>query len=166
MVGSIQVPGRGSIGSLGTAHCSRAFGTPCTVGIPGPQEKAGGGAGRVESGRLSQAGFITFILPPPALPILTQLSTRVTKALVFTVIYKIDGPHPLPPVSLGIRITWAVCSKDGGRAPPASPESECLGLEQGNWTFLKFSKCDSSTATGKTHIRIHVYTPPETPGEV
>lgn len=90
----------------------------------------------MESGRLSQAGFITCILPPPALPILTQLNTCVTKALVL-VIYKIDGPHPLPPVSLGIRITWAACSKDGGGAPPASPESECLGLEQGNWTFFK-----------------------------
>lgn len=96
------------------------------------------------SGGLGQVSFIT---PIPALPILTRLSTRVAKALIFTIIYKADGPH-LPPLALwGIRIAWAVCPRERGRAPLPLRNPGRLGLDHENCTFFfKLSTCDSSTA--------------------
>lgn len=80
--GRILGAGRGSTGSSGTTHSPQASDALSAVGIPGPQEEGWQGPG--------QAGLISFIPSPPfpaGFPILTQVSTHVTRALIFTVIY-------------------------------------------------------------------------------
>lgn len=49
----------------------------------------------------------------------------MTKAQIFTVIYKMDGPHPLLPVFPGMRMAWAVSPRH--RVLPASSEPEFRG---------------------------------------
>lgn len=129
-VGSILVPGQGST-------------SPWTPPIaPKPQvllaqweslvlgRRWEDGLGEKKVGASARLVLTHSFFPPLVLPVLTQLSTRVTKALIL-VTYKIDGPHLWPPVLLSIRITWGLCPKDEGRTPPASPEPEGPELQQG-----------------------------------
>lgn len=74
----------------------------------------------------------------------------VTKAQIFTVIYEMDGLHPLPSALPGVRIAWAVCPRHRGRVLPASaaPEFPGTGWSWGAGVFFSFPG-DSSTASGK-----------------
>lgn len=80
--------------------------------------------------------------PPLALPISTGPRACVTKAQIFTVIYEMDGLHPLPSVFPGVRIAWAVCPRHRGRVLPASaaPEFPGPGPELGSGSLFLVSQ--------------------------
>lgn len=100
---------KGVHGLLG--HHTFPSGLRCSVssGNPWPQEEGWQGPG--------QAGLISFIPSPhfPAgFPILTQVSTHVTRALIFTVIT--GWSTPPPPGCPCTRLAWEICPSPGGRA--------------------------------------------------
>lgn len=139
--------GQGSTGSLGSTCCSRALGTPCTMGIPGPQEMPGEG---LESGKVRASARLVPshpCLPPPALPILTRLGTRVAKALIFTIIYKAHLPSP---ALWDIRIAGSLSQR--ARQGPS-----CLSLTQGVWGWTRRTVLSFSNFPGV--ILLHQWSP-------
>lgn len=105
---------------LGQHMLLQSLGYPLHDGNPWSPGYAGGGAGEWKVRASARLVPSHPCLPLPALPILTRLGTRVAKALIFTIIYKVDGPHLPSPALQDIRITGS-CPRERGRAPPASP---------------------------------------------
>ena len=119
---------------LGQHMLLQGLGYPLHDGNPWSPGDAGGGAGEWKVRASARLVPSHPCLPPPALPILTRLGTRVAKALIFTIIYKAHLPSP---ALWDIRIAGSLSQR--ARQGPS-----CLSLTQGIWgwtrrTVLSFS---------------------------